>query len=70
MIINVQQSIHIHLIKIGGITNSSVLQIGTAGVITPASYLFNTAGVTGPAPLSIKEGVLSQALAQPSFVRL
>ena len=35
MIINVQQSIHIQMIKIGGITNSSVFQIGTSGIITP-----------------------------------
>ncbi|MFK4998182.1 spore germination protein GerPB [Bacillus sp. N9] len=50
MIINVQQSIHIHMIKIGGITNSSVLQIGTSGMITPASYLYNTGGFQSAAP--------------------
>lgn len=50
MIVNVQQTIHINMIKIGGITNSSVLQIGTSGIIKPASYLFNTGGFTGPAP--------------------
>ncbi|MBG9545730.1 spore gernimation protein [Cytobacillus firmus] len=46
----IQQSIHIHFIKIGGITNSSVLQIGSAGIIKPASYLYNTGGFTEPAP--------------------
>ncbi|MFS0644863.1 spore germination protein GerPB [Siminovitchia sp. 179-K 8D1 HS] len=50
MIVNVQQTIHINMIKIGGITNSSVLQIGTAGIIKPASYLFNTGGFSGPGP--------------------
>lgn len=46
----VQQSIHINFIRINGITNSSVLQIGSAGIIKPASYLYNTGGFIGPAP--------------------
>ncbi|WP_110065387.1 spore germination protein GerPB [Cytobacillus oceanisediminis] len=46
----IQQSIHINFIKIGGITNSSVMQIGSAGIIRPASYLYNTGGFTEPAP--------------------
>lgn len=46
----IQQSIHINFIKIGGITNSSVMQIGSAGIIKPASYLYNTGGFTEPAP--------------------
>jgi spore germination protein PB len=46
----VQQSISIQLLKIGGITNSSVLQIGSAGIIKAASSLYNTGGFTGPAP--------------------
>lgn len=48
----IQQSIHINLLKVEGITNSSVLQIGSAGVIKPASYLYNTGGFTAPAPLA------------------
>lgn len=51
----IQQSIQIHFIRIGAITNSSVLQIGSAGVIKPASYLYNTGGFTQPAPLAIAE---------------
>ncbi|MEH7114207.1 spore germination protein GerPB [Neobacillus niacini] len=39
-----------NFIKINGITNSSVLQIGSAGIIKPASYLYNTGGFTQPAP--------------------
>lgn len=54
----IQQSIQIHFIKIGGITNSSVLQIGSAGIIKPAAYLYNTGGFTHPAPLAIKQPVL------------
>jgi spore germination protein PB len=46
----IQQSIQINFIKIGSVTNSSVLQIGSAGIIKPASYLYNTGGFTGPAP--------------------
>jgi spore germination protein PB len=46
----VNQSIVIHNLRVDGITNSSVLQIGSAGVIKPLSNLFNTGGFTGPAP--------------------
>ncbi|MEX3715169.1 spore germination protein GerPB [Cytobacillus horneckiae] len=46
----IQQSIHIHLIKIGGVSNSSVFQIGSAGIIKPSSHLYNTGGFTEPAP--------------------
>lgn len=52
----IQQSIHIHYIKIGGITNSSVLQIGSAGIIKPTSYLYNTGGFTQPAPTPQQPG--------------
>ena len=52
----IQQSIHIHSIKIGGISNSSVFQIGSAGMIKPASYLYNTGGFSGPAPETTKVG--------------
>ena len=48
----VQQSISIQFLKIGGITNSSVLQIGSAGIIKAASRLYNTGGYTEPAPLA------------------
>lgn len=50
----IQQSIQINFIKIGGITNSSVLQIGSAGIIKPAAYLYNTGGFTQPAPTTKK----------------
>jgi spore germination protein PB len=56
----IQQSIQINFIKIGGITNSSVLQIGSAGIIKPAAYLYNTGGFTGPAPAAIKPGEVPQ----------
>jgi spore germination protein PB len=52
----IQQSININLIKIGSITNSSVLQIGSTGVIKPAAHLFNTGGFMKPAPEAEKVG--------------
>jgi len=46
----IQQSIIIQTIKIGGISNSSVFQIGSSGIIKPTSYLYNTGGFTESAP--------------------
>jgi spore germination protein PB len=46
----IQQSIHINFLKVEGISNSSVLQIGSSGIIKPTSYLYNTGGFTSPAP--------------------
>lgn len=46
----VHQNIVIHSLKVDGISNSSVLQIGSAGMIKPLSQLFNTGGFTEPAP--------------------
>ncbi|EKN70286.1 spore germination protein GerPB [Neobacillus bataviensis LMG 21833] len=66
----IQQSIQINFIKIGGITNSSVLQIGSAGIIKPHAHLYNTGGFTKPAPAGIKPGgqipVPSEQLLAPS----
>jgi spore germination protein PB len=64
----IQQSIHIHFIKVGGITNSSVLQIGSAGIIKPAAYLYNTGGFTQQAPSALKEPVtkMSSLLQTPA----
>ncbi|KAB2337707.1 spore gernimation protein [Cytobacillus depressus] len=53
----INQSININFIKIGGITNSSVLQIGSAGIIKPAAHLYNTGGFTGPAPQALHPGI-------------
>ena len=64
MNIYVQQSISIQFLKIEGISNSSVLQIGSAGIIKPVSNLYNTGGFTGPAP----EPVVTET--QPPFVPL
>jgi len=46
----VHQSIVIHQLKVDAVSNSSVLQIGSAGVIKGLSNLYNTGGFTEPAP--------------------
>ena len=45
----VNQHIIIHQLRVDAVTNSSVLQIGSAGLIKPLSNLYNTGGFTGPA---------------------
>ncbi|WP_227936823.1 spore germination protein GerPB [Alkalihalobacillus deserti] len=47
---HINQSITIHNLRVDGITNSSVLQIGSAGMIKSLSNLYNTGGYTEPAP--------------------
>jgi spore germination protein PB len=49
MNITVYQQIHIHLLKVGTISNSSILQIGSSGSIQALSNLYNTGGFTKPA---------------------
>jgi spore germination protein PB len=68
MNIYVQQSISIQFLKIDGISNSSVLQIGSAGIIKPVSNLYNTGGFTGPAPEPAHLGSVTET--QPPFVPL
>lgn len=50
MNIYVQQSIYINILRVGSISNSSVLQIGTSGIIKSASSLENSGGFTELAP--------------------
>ncbi|AZV41647.1 spore germination protein GerPB [Peribacillus asahii] len=59
MIFHIQQTIQINMIKIGGISNSSVFQIGSAGIIKPYSSLANTGGFTEPAPQLQPSGEIS-----------
>lgn len=58
----IQQSININLLRIDGITNSSVLQIGSAGMIKPVSYLYNTGGFTAPAPEAVHPTEISNGM--------
>jgi len=50
MSFTVYQHITIHQMNIDNVSNSSVLQVGTAGSIRSLSQLFNTGGFTEPAP--------------------
>ncbi|MCD9021372.1 spore germination protein GerPB [Cohnella silvisoli] len=47
---NIYQTITIGQLRVDAVTNSSVLQIGSAGSIQSLSQLYNTGGYTGPAP--------------------
>jgi spore germination protein PB len=46
----IHQTICIGQLRVNSVTNSSVLQIGSAGMISSLSNLYNTGGFTGPAP--------------------
>ncbi len=46
----INQTINIQTLKVEGVTNSSVLQIGSAGMIKALSNLYNTGGFIEPAP--------------------
>ncbi|WP_274650423.1 spore germination protein GerPB [Paenibacillus humicola] len=50
MNLTVHQTITIHQLRVDSISNSSVLQVGSAGSISSLSQLYNTGGFTGPAP--------------------
>ncbi|MED1802542.1 spore germination protein GerPB [Brevibacillus porteri] len=72
----VTQHIVINSLKIEGISNSSVCQIGSAGIIKPVSKLYNTGGYTEPAPqvgplptTGSEEFVPLIPLVQPSLIR-
>ena len=60
----IHQNIVIHTLKIDGISNSAVLQVGTAGMIKPVSNLYDSGGFTQSAPSLIDiEG--TEGLTQP-----
>jgi len=70
MNLTVNQSILIQNLKIGSIINSSVLQIGAAGLIKPLSKAYNTGQFTGPAPeLQAKMEAAEQAPLLVPFAR-
>lgn len=46
----INQTIQINNLRIDSVANSSVLQIGSAGVIKSLSNLYNTGAYTEPAP--------------------
>lgn len=63
----IQQNIHINMLKIGSLNNSSVFQIGSAGIIKPVAHLYNTGGFTKPAPEATEQdSIYSNMLDVPS----
>jgi spore germination protein PB len=70
----INQNITIHTIKIDALTNSSVLQIGSAGIIKPVSNLYNTGGFRAPAPAARRGAITptptGQAYPHTPFVPL
>ena len=46
----INQTINIHTLRVDGVTNSSVLQIGSSGVIKALANLYNTGDFVEPAP--------------------
>ncbi|WP_047986180.1 spore germination protein GerPB [Ornithinibacillus californiensis] len=60
MNITVHQSIHINLLKVGAISNSSVLQIGSTGAIQANSELYNSGQFT-----ELAEEALPQEQVEP-----
>ncbi|SDJ87783.1 spore germination protein GerPB [Sediminibacillus albus] len=49
MNLTVHQSISIHMLKVNNVSNSSIIQIGSAGMVRAKSELYNTGGYTEPA---------------------
>ncbi|RXI98205.1 spore gernimation protein [Anaerobacillus alkaliphilus] len=47
----INQTIQINNFRVDSVSNSSVLQIGSAGMIRSLSNLYNTGGFTEPGPL-------------------
>lgn len=46
----INQAIHINYLRVEAVSNSSVLQIGSAGSIKSLSNLYNTGSYAEPAP--------------------
>lgn len=58
----IHQSIVIGQFKVGGVSNSSVLQIGAVGSIKPVGNYLNTGQFSQPAPRLIG---LNESIVQP-----
>lgn len=61
----IQQSININFLKVEGITNSSVLQIGSTGMIKSISNLYNTGGFVEPAPEALHPSQIYTGMEEP-----
>ncbi|UPG62338.1 spore germination protein GerPB [Metabacillus endolithicus] len=64
----INQTICINYLRVDSVNNSSVLQIGSAGMIKPLSNLYNTGGFFQEAPQILTEaptGVAAEASEGP-----
>lgn len=61
MYLTVHQSINIHMLKVNSVSNSSVLQIGSAGNLQAHADLHNTGGYTELAEEAEPEGDIYEA---------
>ncbi|MGO4699077.1 spore germination protein GerPB [Paenibacillus sp. 2TAB26] len=59
MSLTIHQQITIHQLRVDSISNSSVLQVGSAGSIRSLSQLYNSGGFTEPAPELSSDNPLS-----------
>ncbi|QAY66273.1 spore germination protein GerPB [Paenibacillus protaetiae] len=55
----IHQTITIHQLRVESVSNSSVLQVGSAGSIRSLSQLYNSGGFSEPAPQLGSENPLS-----------
>ncbi|GLX69127.1 MULTISPECIES: spore germination protein GerPB [Paenibacillus] len=55
----IYQTITIQQLRVNSVSNSSVLQVGSAGSIRSLSQMYNSGGFTGPAPQLGEESPLS-----------
>ncbi|WP_028550511.1 spore germination protein GerPB [Paenibacillus sp. UNC451MF] len=62
----VNQNIVIHQLRVDNVTNSSILQIGSAGMIKPLSNQYNTGGFAGPTPKQEGGGAAPSIIPLPS----
>lgn len=65
----VYQQISIGQLRVDAVSNSSVLQIGSAGSIQSLSQLYNTGGFTEPAA-ELTEGLVANAVSPLALVPL
>ncbi|WP_338753533.1 spore germination protein GerPB [Bacillus sp. FJAT-52991] len=68
MNIYVSQSINIRFLNIGGISSSSMLQIGTCGKVEQSSYSLNTGGFSGKAPQLTGSTIITEGPKIPLFL--
>ncbi|WP_282941994.1 spore germination protein GerPB [Paenibacillus sp. RC67] len=63
----VNQNIVIHQLRVDNVTNSSILQIGSAGMIKPLSNQYNTGGFNKEAvPQQVEAGATPSLIPLPS----